>query len=202
MQKKDIILFSKNTFLKELLEQSHPKHNISHYKKFDSSKAAQHSITILDEISCSESLLDKISNICIVIALESIEKTTHNLVHHLLKPIGYLHLCEIIDTAQQDLMQIDDGIILNISTKTLIKMKGSITCTPITEAELYILQYISSYKDNTKDKILSEALGYNPEIETRTIETHISRLRKKLEPECSIEICKNGRYKFLLKIVE
>ncbi len=202
MQKKHIILFSKNTFLKDLLEQSHPEYSIAHCKNFDPSKVTEHSVMILDDISCSEFLLNQISNICIVVSLESIKKETTNLIHSLFKPINYSHLCEIIDTVQQDLIKIDCGITLNISTQTLIKAKGSITCTPVTESEIHILQHMNSCQDTTKDKILSEALGYNPEIETRTVETHISRLRKKLEPECSIKICRNGRYKFLLKIVE
>ncbi len=202
MQKNCIALFSKNTFLKKLLQQSHPEYSISHYKEFDATKAFNCSIAILDDMTYSENLLYIISNICTVIILENENKTYINLATHLSKPIKYSSICEAIDANQQEVIRISDNIMLNVKNKTLVKTRKNIVCLPVTETEIHLLKYILFHEDNTRDKILSEALGYNPEMETRTIETHISRLRKKLEPECSIELSENGKYKFLLKLVE
>lgn len=202
MQKNCIALFSKNTFLKKLLKQSHPEYSIFYYKDFDATKAFPCSIAILDDMTYSEDLLYIISNICTVIVLENANKKSVHLAKHLSKPVKYSYICEAIDAKQQEIVKISDDILLNVKNKTLVKIKKDIACLPVTETEINLLKYILFHEDNTRGKMLSEALGYNPEMETHTIETHISRLRKKLEPECSIELLKNRKYKFSLKIVE
>ncbi|MFV0625990.1 MAG: response regulator transcription factor [Alphaproteobacteria bacterium] len=70
----------------------------------------------------------------------------------------------------------------------------------LTEKEVAILKYL--YKSNkivSKTDLLQDVWGYSPESSTHTIETHIYRLRNKVEegsnPETQIIITEDGGYK-------
>lgn len=60
---------------------------------------------------------------------------------------------------------------------------GRKTAIKLTEKEVAIIQYL--YKNSTRvvarNELLQEVWGYNPEATTHTIETHIYRLRQKIE---------------------
>lgn len=200
MQSKCIALFSTRSFLKNLLEQSHPEYSVFQYQSFDILNAMKCSIVIVDDKHCSEELLFKLSNISNVISLNIHPKSGN--INCLSKPIKYLDLCNIIDKAQNNILEIGKNLLLNIRTKNLIKISGeNIKCISLTDTEVSILKYLLSNKNNSKNGIL-DLLGYKPEIETHTIDTHLSRLRKKLEPESSISLSEDRKYKFLLKFVE
>ncbi len=64
--------------------------------------------------------------------------------------------------------------ILNLRNKKTIKL---------TEKEVSILKYLYKLGDKvaSKNDLLKEVWGYNPDITTHTIETHIYRLRQKVE---------------------
>lgn len=64
--------------------------------------------------------------------------------------------------------------ILNMRNHKIIKL---------TEKEVSILQYLYKIKNRTvtKTELLQEVWGYNPDVTTHTIETHIYRLRQKVE---------------------
>ena len=64
--------------------------------------------------------------------------------------------------------------ILNTSTNEEIKL---------TEKEVSIIKYLykSANKIVTKNELLMEVWGYNPDATTHTVETHIYRLRQKIE---------------------
>ena len=64
--------------------------------------------------------------------------------------------------------------ILNLRNNETIKL---------TEKEVSILQYLYKIKNKivTKADLLQEVWGYNPDVTTHTIETHIYRLRQKVE---------------------
>ena len=55
----------------------------------------------------------------------------------------------------------------------------------LTEKEAAVLKYLYRSNDRAVDseKLLHDVWGYNDGITTHTIETHIYRLRKKLEPD-------------------
>ena len=73
----------------------------------------------------------------------------------------------------------------------------------LTEKEVSILQYLYKIRDRivTKSELLQEVWGYNPDVTTHTIETHIYRLRQKVEHEdknAQLIITEEGGY-FLKK---
>lgn len=66
--------------------------------------------------------------------------------------------------------------ILNLRNGEVIKL---------TEKEVAIIKYLYKAKDKivSKNELLQEVWGYSPEATTHTIETHIYRLRQKVEHE-------------------
>lgn len=73
------------------------------------------------------------------------------------------------------------------STKELKNTKtGDIV--KLTEKEIAILKYL--YKSGgaivSRQELLNQVWGYNPEVTTHTLETHIYRLRQKLEEDTSM----------------
>jgi DNA-binding response OmpR family regulator len=84
--------------------------------------------------------------------------------------------------------------------KLLISSKGS--KLKLTEKETAILRYL--YRAGSKvvgrDVLLAEVWGYNANVTTHTLETHIYRLRQKIEPDPSqarILLTEAGGYKLL-----
>ena len=55
----------------------------------------------------------------------------------------------------------------------------------LTEKEVSILKYLYKTRDRivSKNELLQEVWDYSPEVTTHTIETHIYRLRQKVEHE-------------------
>lgn len=57
--------------------------------------------------------------------------------------------------------------------------------TKLTEKETAILKYLyrNGPKPVSRDTLLNEVWGYNADVNTHTLETHIYRLRQKIEPD-------------------
>jgi DNA-binding response OmpR family regulator len=70
-------------------------------------------------------------------------------------------------------------------SKLLISNKGS--KLKLTEKETAILRYLyrAGRKPVARDVLLKEVWGYNSTVTTHTLETHIYRLRQKIEPDTS-----------------
>ena len=98
-----------------------------------------------------------------------------------------------------EFMKVLDGVdkydaLINLRNKEIVKL---------TEKEVSILQYLYKIRDRivTKSELLQEVWGYNPDVTTHTIETHIYRLRQKVEHEdknAQLIITEEGGY-FLKK---
>jgi len=56
-----------------------------------------------------------------------------------------------------------------------------------TRREMDVLQYLYKYRERpvTRDELLNKVWGYDhdADIETRTVDIHIAKLRRKLEPK-------------------
>ena len=69
-----------------------------------------------------------------------------------------------------------------------------------TEKEVAIIKYLYKAKDKivSKNELLQEVWGYSPDVSTHTIETHIYRLRQKVEhenPDAQLIMTEDGGYK-------
>lgn len=70
----------------------------------------------------------------------------------------------------------------------------------LTEKETNILKYLyrAGGKPVPRDELLHEVWGYNPAVTTHTLETHIYRLRQKIEPDTSharLLVTESGGYR-------
>ena len=97
---------------------------------------------------------------------------------------GYLHFnrYELRPVARE---------ILNLRNDETVKL---------TEKEVAIIKYLYKAKDKivSKNELLQEVWGYSPDVSTHTIETHIYRLRQKVEhenPDAQLIMTEDGGYK-------
>lgn len=81
---------------------------------------------------------------------------------------------------------IDLGGEVNIDTRNLSGRKGD-EALSFTRREVEILQYLKSCADRavSREELLSKVWGYarSLELETRTVDIHIAKLRRKIEPD-------------------
>ena len=73
----------------------------------------------------------------------------------------------------------------------------------LTEKEVAIIKFLYKNKDKivAKNDLLQEVWGYSPEVSTHTIETHIYRLRQKVEHDdtsAQLIVTEDGGYKLVL----
>ena len=86
------------------------------------------------------------------------------------------------------------------ATKLLTNERGS--KVRLTEKETSILRYLyrAGGKVIGRDELLQEVWGYNAEVTTHTLETHIYRLRQKIEKDpssASLLVTEGGGYKLV-----
>jgi DNA-binding response OmpR family regulator len=86
------------------------------------------------------------------------------------------------------------------ATKLLMSERGS--KVRLTEKETSILRYLyrAGGKVVGRDELLQEVWGYNAEVTTHTLETHIYRLRQKIEKDpssASLLVTEAGGYKLV-----
>jgi len=86
------------------------------------------------------------------------------------------------------------------ASKLLVDQNGS--KVRLTEKETSILKYLyrSGEKVVTRDVLLHEVWGYNAEVTTHTLETHIYRLRQKIEKDpgnAELLVTETGGYKLV-----
>ena len=75
--------------------------------------------------------------------------------------------------------------LLNKNEKKLLKNADEII---LTEKEIQLLElFLNNKKPISKDKILSTVWKYASDVDTHTVETHIYRLRKKINKKFSDE---------------
>jgi two-component system response regulator RegX3 len=77
---------------------------------------------------------------------------------------------------------------IEIDTRNLTGRRGS-EALAFTRREIDILQYLKQHADRpvSRDELLTRVWGYDrtAEIETRTVDIHIAKLRRKIEPDAS-----------------
>ena len=86
-------------------------------------------------------------------------------------------------------------------SKQLVASKG--TKLRLTEKETAILRYLYRAAPSVvrRDVLLREVWGYNANVTTHTLETHIYRLRQKIEPDserASLLVTEDGGYRLMV----
>lgn len=131
-----------------------------------------------------QNLQDKsLSELC---EIEENEEVTKLGTREYIKPIRIGKIIDDIFKAQKN--QTSKKKIITFNNATLnthslefIRLDGS--CVSLTEKETEILEYLSKNKEKniSKTELLKYIWGYADTVETHTLETHIYRLRQKIE---------------------
>ncbi len=120
------------------------------------------------------------------------------------KPLRLMRLLDIVRSANNKLDSSDAGC-LTFNNYRLYPNKREIvdlvsqTSVKLTEKEVGIIKYL--YKNApdfvSKNDLQTNVWGYNEDVTTHTIETHIYRLRQKVEPDNGrrLIVTDNGGYK-------
>ena len=112
-------------------------------------------------------------------------------------PISINYLKNTIENFIQNLrVQFHD---ISIDNEKLINLKNNYFCY-LTKAELEILSYLIKERETTKDFIKENILKIKSNIETNSLESHLTRIRKKMNKvKTSIKI-KTKNEKLLIMI--
>lgn len=125
-------------------------------------------------------------------------------VHILSKPLllssffDELHSCiNRFDNSESGYLKFNKYEVHPMSKEILNLRNNEIT--KLTEKEVAIIKYLHKNKDRliSKNELLQEVWGYSPDVSTHTIETHIYRLRQKVEqdnPEAQLILTVEGGY--------
>ena len=100
-------------------------------------------------------------------------------------PINIQKLIEIINVQflknkfnQQDSLKVGEYS-LNLNSRTISYLNKTLS---LTEKEIKIITFLKNLKKPVSvEKLQSEVWGYRSKLETHTVETHVYRLRKKIE---------------------
>ena len=100
-------------------------------------------------------------------------------------PINIQKLIEIINVQflknkfnQQNSLKVGEYS-LNLNSRTISYLKKTLS---LTEKEIKIITFLKNLKKPVSvEKLQSEVWGYKSKLETHTVETHVYRLRKKIE---------------------
>lgn len=98
------------------------------------------------------------------------------------RPLRFLDLLSLLEALpySQDLtfscfsLNLREKVLKNLKTQKIFRLTGK-------ECELLCFFYQNKDQEILKDTLLKEIWGYHPDAATHTLETHIYRLRQKLE---------------------
>jgi DNA-binding response OmpR family regulator len=130
----------------------------------------------------------------IIQILEKNNDTKHSFSsYHLKKPFMVNKLLFILSKSKikklnkKKIINLKNGLIFKKFQRKLFFLKKKIGLT-LTEKESEILEYLLKEKKFIKKKVLLENIwGFNSKVKTRTLETHIYRLRKKIRKNFGIK---------------
>ena len=120
------------------------------------------------------------------------------------KPFSLMRLLKVIGTANRRLDNSEEGnlnfngYVLRPSSKEIVDTKSGCTVR-LTEKEVDIIKYVYKMADCfvSKNDLQKNVWQYNVDVTTHTIETHIYRVRQKVETKTGrrLIVTDNGRYK-------
>jgi DNA-binding response OmpR family regulator len=196
----NILLLSENSIFKEdLIDQI--KHHVSDFEIVDDYNIAD--IIIIDEDLEQFKICEKNKNVPIIfLSKEGVDDVKVQAV--LQKPFS---LSEFIDTLKASINIFENSsegclefnkYILYPSRKEIYDKKLKIMIK-LTEREVSVIKYLykNAGKIVSKNDLMQEVWEYSPDVATHTVETHIYRLRQKVEqdnPQNQFIITSDGGY--------
>lgn len=128
-----------------------------------------------------------------VILLSSKDVDDNRNIHHVIyKPMSLNKFLDDIKASINIYEKSSEGklefnnYILDPSHKEILNLRNN-EVTKLTEKEVAIIKYLYKNRDKTigKNDLIQEVWGYSSDVYTHTVETHIYRLRQKVEHEDS-----------------
>ena len=201
----NVLILSENTVFKEDLSDQ-IKYHIPEFEVVDDSMIAD--IIVIDE---NEGLLKKEerNNNAPMILLTKEEDNVESKVQKIiLKPFVLSRFFDALKSSINIFENSDEGniefnqYILYPSRKEIFNQRDE-TTTKLTEREVSMIKYLYKNADRTvsKNDLMQEVWEYSAEVATHTVETHIYRLRQKIEQDNSdnqIIITSEGGYQLKL----
>jgi len=120
---------------------------------------------------------------------------------NLVQPLRFLDLLSLLENLPYSQEITFSHFSLDLREKILKNLKTQ-EIQRLTEKECQILHFFHQHKGRelSKDKLLTEIWEYHPKAETHTLETHIYRLRQKLEEDPNVpQILLNCKYGYWIK---
>ena len=187
MHQLNVLVFGPNNFLATLNElKSYLKFKFSKYSKnFNKNLINQFDVVILHKESLESKQNIDIINTFNTIKILASDKIDNNIYDSVLQlPTTINEINSIVESSvAKKVFNSNSSIkikkyLLDKNEKTLIKNNISIT---LTEKEIELLElFLNEKKPISKKKILSLVWNYSSNADTHTVETHIYRLRKKM----------------------
>ena len=201
----NVLILSENTVFKEDLSDQ-IKYHIPEFEIVDDSMIAD--IIVIDE---NEGLLKKEerNNNAPMILLTKEEDNVESKVQKIiLKPFVLSRFFDALKSSINIFENSDEGniefnqYILYPSRKEIFNQRDE-TTTKLTEREVSMIKYLYKNADRTvsKNDLMQEVWEYSADVATHTVETHIYRLRQKIEQDNSdnqIIITSEGGYQLKL----
>lgn len=200
----NVVIYSENTVFKTDLA-----HQIKTWSQdYTTDETATPDIVILDEKSDDvDTIRQKYDRVPVFVLLKKGQKKLPDtpFIKYMTKPFGLNTFLDAMQSALNLIYSSQAGIVkfngyeLSPLEKELKNLKTG-ERAKLTEREVMMLLYLYKTKGTvtTKNDLLIEVWGYSPDVSTHTIETHIYRLRQKLEknPDWPAVIStENGGYK-------
>lgn len=203
----DILFYAANQDFKEDL-QNQISHHTQGFNFIEKNKSVSPDIIIVDEDQeVAQKWQDEYTQAPLFFITANHDNLSAEIApqHLILKPFKLARFLDELNASLNLFENSEDGY-LNFNQYVVRPIKKDILnlrnneVIKLTEKEVAILKYLYKSPERivTKNELLQEVWGYAPEVTTHTIETHIYRLRQKVEhenPEAQLIITLDGGYR-------
>ncbi len=202
----NVLVFSSNpSFKQDLCSQI-----LADTQGYTCDESIKPDIIVLDEqYDLLDSLKQKYERTPIFVLLKKGDKKLEEtpFIKCLSKPFTLSSFLNLVQSAIHFILNSDAGVLtfncyeLSPLEKEIKNLKNG-QKVKLTEREVSMLLYLYKTKDKSinKTEFLQEVWGYSPEVSTHTIETHIYRLRQKVEKDKNwpdLISTENGGYRLI-----
>lgn len=179
----------------EILSQFNPQTTTQKDAFFKNLKDAK--MVIIDQ---DENLLKEVLSLKLPITILFIgDKNQTEDISFLQKPLSSSVLFSKVDLLWR---RVQKGLFISFKTK-LYNFDGStntLNGLSLTQKEAELIEYLWENKDRivSKDELLKQIFGYKEGVETHTLETHIYKLRQKMNATEDLILTRDGGYQLNL----